>query len=90
MLVTKDMSCNWTKEEGGGHWQTRNGEEEYQGGISRMSTHVSHFQDPRGGALVPAEIHTRNMINEVSSGNVLLRPSNIDVQQNNNLQMQLD
>ena len=90
-VFTKDMPGNWTKEENGGHWPNRNGEEEYhQGGMSRMSTHLSHFQDPRGGALVPAEIRTTNMMNEVSSGNVILRPNNIDVQQNNDLKMQLD
>ena len=85
------MPGNWTKEENGGHWPTRNGEEEYhQGGMSRMSTHLSHFQDPRGGPLVPAEIRSTNMMNEVSSGNVILHSNNIDVQQNNDLKMQLD
>ena len=92
MLVTKVMSSyKWSKEENGGQYQTRNDEDDYQGGMSsRMSTHHSHFPSPRGGPFVPAEIHTRNITNEVQSGNVVLHQSNINVQQYNNLQMQLD
>ena len=32
MLVTKVMSYKWSKEENGGQYQTRNDEDEYQGG----------------------------------------------------------
>lgn len=89
MFITKNMASNWTKEEEGGRWSPKFVDEQYHGG-SRLSTHVSHFQNPRGGELVPAEIHTNNMVNEVQSSNVVLRPNTFNVEQNNNLIMQLE